>query len=452
MGPFGPLASHANNNGLLGTVFSRSKRIIASARSLCLPSLLANPGFWAFLPFALFLLGIFSGISSGADVFGWKVPAFFDRFLPAPVSSGHYIPPDRSWFNLCMLMLLLQTCIGAVGYILGGMLGPKVTAWAKQFLYSTAKSCFIVIFIFAGFNITTCQGAGGSATTGTFCIGLLQMQRAMSFTETIRNTISIEFATMTAATALLSTFLNITPYFRPAGIIGISFSLSPAFRPLFDALGILLSLLSVAAGEWFVQSWLLGFIRDRMLPLFLPIGLFLRSWAFPRAGDALIAIALGFFFVYPFMLNVSAYAIQRYIVSEYGTPYVVQGSNNVMYSNFDACTDASSRSGQSFLCYFKLGTQGAWDSIQGLTKNITPGGGLLLFGMVQLLTGALPNALIVSLLILYTLAMLKVSIFYVLVVSIIIPLFILFIVLTVIKEIAGFLGTQMDFSAFEKLI
>jgi hypothetical protein len=275
----------------------------------------------------------------------------------------------------------------------------------------------------------------------------------------------MEFGTMTASTAILSSFLNITPYFRPAGIIGISFSFSPAFRPLFDALGILLSLLSVSVGEWYVHGWLLLFIKSRMLSILLPLGLFLRAWAFPRAGDALIAIAIGFFFMYPFMLNISAYAIENYLTSEFGnsnsvtTPeggkansQLVQSSDGSSFRTFGECVSSSRAHGSSAICFFKLGSLGAWDYVRQISSGFNPVGGLLVFGFVQLITGALPNALIVAFVSLYILALLKVSAFYVLVVSIIIPLFILFVVLTTIKEVAGFLGTQMDFSAFEKLI
>ena len=66
--------------------------------------------------------------------------------------------------------------------------------------------------------------------------------------------------------------------------------------------------------------------------------------------------------------------------------------------------------------------------------------------------GARPAALVISFMIFYLLAIIKASLFYILVVSIIIPLFILFITLTLIAELAKFLGTQMDFSAFERLI
>ncbi|MCL6089354.1 MAG: hypothetical protein M1530_04310 [Candidatus Marsarchaeota archaeon] len=402
--------------------------------------------------FAFFFFLAIMAMPHAADIFGWRVPDLLDPFSSAPAAAGQPIAPDMSWFRLSLIVLLLNAFMGAAGYVLAGMLGPKVAAWAKQVLYGTAKSALIVLFIFAGFTVTTCQGAGGSSTSGAVCVGFLQMQRAISFTQTVRNTISLEFGTMTAATAALSTVLNITPYFRPAGIIGISFSLSPAFRPLFDALGILLSLLSVATGEWFVQTWLLLFIQSRMLSILLPMGLFLRAYGFPRPGDALIAIAVGFFFVYPFMLNVSSYAIESYLQAEFGPGPLVQSSNGGFYSSFSECVSASSAQGQSVVCYFKLASKGVWEQVKGLVGNISPGAGLMLFGFTQLLTGSLPSAAVVALLILYTLAMLKVSIFYILVVSIIIPLFILLVVLTFIKELAGFLGTQMDFSAFERLI
>jgi len=402
-------------------------------------------------PIPIFVLLLLINISSAdTKLFGWSIPTFFDRFLSAPVASGVPLPPDMSWFTLCIIVLLLNAMCGALGVILGGLLGPKVTAWGKRSLYDTAKSAFIVLFIFAGFQLTTASW-GSSTCKGAVCIGFLQLERAISFAETIRGTITMEFGTLTAATAVLSSFLNITPYFRPAGIIGISFSFSPAFRPLFDALGILLSLLSVSVGEWYVHGWLLAFIKSRMLGLLLPIGIFLRAWAFPRAGDALIAIAIGFFFMYPFMLNVSSYAIENYLMSEFGTVQT-QGSDGSSFRTFGECVDASRASGSSFICFFKLGSIGAWHYIKQIATGFNPVGGILIFGFVQLITGALPNAIIVAFVALYILALLKVSAFYVLVVSIIIPLFILFVVLTTIKEIAGFLGTQMDFSTFEKLL
>ena len=402
---------------------------------------------------ALFVL--LAGLSfADSHLFGVILPdAFTMLFDVPPVGQGTFLPPDQSWLPLSMVALAISFLLAALGYVLSGALGPRLAAWSKQNVYASAKSALIVIFIFAGFNITNCQGAGGASPNG-YCVGFVQLQHAINFAGTVRTTMSYEFATMTAITASLSTLLNITPYFRPAGIIGISFSLSPAFRPLFDALGLMLSLLSVAVGEWFVQIWLLAFIKTRMLSIFVPIGLFLRAFGLQRGGDALIAIAIGFFFVYPFMLNVSAIAIQNYLQSEFsGTSSVVEASDGSHYSSFDECIDHTSASTSAAVCFFKLSTAGALGYVKSLVVDqFGIGPSLLLAGLVQLFTGALPAAIGVSFMIFYMMALIKASLFYILVVSLIVPLFILFITLTLIKEIALFLGTHMDFSAFEKLI
>ncbi len=413
-----------------------------------------------FIVFGLALFILLAGLSfADSDLFGVILPdAFIMLFNGPQIGQGTFLPPDQSWLPLSLVALLFSFSLAGLGYVLSGLMGPRLLAWSKQNLYASAKSAIIVILIFAGFTLTNCQGSSTSSPN-IYCVGFLQLQHAINFAETIRNTMTYEFATMTGITAGLSTLLNITPYFRPAGIIGISFSLSPAFRPLFDALGLMLSLLSVAVGEWFIQIWLLTFIKTRMLSIFVPIGLFLRAFGLQRGGDALIAIAIGFFFVYPFMLNVSAIAVQSYIMSEFtGNNTLVGASDGSWYNTFDECIDHTTKTssilpGSGTVCFFKLSTLGALDYVKSFTDSIGGiGPSLLIAGLVQLLTGALPAALAVSFAAVYLLALIKASLFYILVVSIIIPLFILFITITLIKEIAAFLGTHMDFSAFEKLI
>ena len=407
---------------------------------------------------ALFILLI--GLSfADSNLLGFILPDTFFLILQAPpISNGALLAPDTSWLPLSLTALAFSFMLAAAGYALSGLMGPRLLAWSRQNVYAAGKSALIIIFIFAGFHLTNCQYGGGTSTGG-WCVGFVQLQSSINFAETVRNTMAYEFSTMTAITASLSTLLNITPYFRPAGIIGISFSLSPAFRPLFDALGLMLSLLSVALGEWFVQIWLLVFIKTRMLSIFVPIGLFLRGIGIQRGGDALIAIAIGFFFVYPFMLNVSAVAIQNYLQSEFvGQGRIFEDTQGNWFASFDECVDHGAKSssvlpGSATVCFFKLSTTGALTYVKSFTSSIGGlGPSLLVAGLVQFFTGALPAALIISFVAFYLLAIIKASLFYILVVSIIIPLFILFITLTLIAEIAKFLGTQMDFSAFEKLI
>jgi hypothetical protein len=267
---------------------------------------------------------------------------------------------------------------------------------------------------------------------------------------------------MTSITAFLSMIGNLTPYFRPAGVIGISFSFAPAFRPIFDSLGMMLSSLAVAVGAWYVQLWFLMFVQTRLMIVLVPLGLFLRSFGVERVGNVLIAIAIGFFFVFPFVLNVSAIALENYLYAQFagqrsvsdwvgneGKIVQLSGSDEV-FDNYKACADFSSKQGQGAVCFFKLSTFGALTFLKEFIQN-AGWGTLLAFGLLQFVTGSLPSSLITIFLATYMLTLISTTVFYVLIVSILVPLFNIFITLTMIKEFTKLLGTEIDLSMFEKI-
>jgi hypothetical protein len=246
---------------------------------------------------------------------------------------------------------------------------------------------------------------------------------------------------------------NITPYFRPAGIIGISFSLAPAFRPIFDTLGIMVSSLAVAVGVWFVQLWLLIFVKTRLLAVLMPLGLFLRSAGFFRAGNVLIAVAIGFYFVFPFVLNINAIALENYLIGNFeGTDAIYQNSQMQTFSTYRDCVQHTASGGGSHHCFFKLSIYGTWHYIE---ETILNGQGatvsILLFAIMTPFTGSYLASTIFSVVAIYSLSLLGSILFYVIIVSVLVPLFNIFITLTVIKELARYLGTEIDLSAFEKI-
>ena len=193
--------------------------------------------------------------------------------------------------------------------------------------------------------------------------------------------------------------------------------------------------------------------KSRMLALFLPVGLFLRALGLDKTGDLLIAVAIGFFFVYPFMLNVSAYAMENYLRSEFGAGNALVTDGTSGYDNFLDCASAHQAdiTSGSFSCYWHLQFQAPFEYMQGFFLA-NSGTSMLLLGVIQLLTGSLPGTLLIGFVIFFTGSMLKAASFYVVVVSVLMPLFNLFITLTVIRELAGFMGTTIDLSAFEKLL
>jgi hypothetical protein len=410
-------------------------------------------------PIAIALLIILAAIPSSSAYISWYL---FRGLLPydmakpsfwtTEASSCKLIGMDHGWIVTCVAALAIGYSAAALARILSGPFGARLSAWSKDTLYNTAKSTIIVIFIIGAYAVSLIPA-------GSFYgAGLMQIESAINYADTVRNTLIMEFTSMTVVTAVLSTVGNITPYFRPNQMIGISFSLSPAFRPVFDALGILLSMMSVSVGEWFVHIWILCFIKSRVLSILLPAGVLMRSMGLTRSGDGLIALCVGLFFVYPFMLNVSSYATLLYLQAEYGHSAVIQASDGSDFSDFNTCFDHTKQFGTSGYCYFELigssfmsAISSSFDAHSGSGSIWDFFGKLTLGSAVQLLTGSLLVSTILGLMVIFVFGLFKATAFYVLIVSILMPLFNIFITFTAMKEIAAFLGTQLDFSAFEKI-
>ena len=347
------------------------------------------------------------------------------------------------WLLTSATVLAVVAMFVGATYILSGLLGARVLAHAKNLFYHLLGSAIILTIIFLAIHVMYSQGID-------------QIKEAQMNVVIIRDTIIAEDIIMVSATAALSLIGNLTPYFRPAGIIGISFSLQPAFRPIFDWLGIVISLLSVSVGEWFVHEFLLCFIKTRMLNFMLPAGLFLRGFGLDRAGNVVIAIAIGFFFVYPFMINVTTYAIEAYFDTN-GNPadnFESHAGGQVKMVDRATCRWLVDNYVPA-PCYLpligetaarELYNRFARDTSENTTAAIT------LLAAVQFFTGSLPASLLIEFAIFGVVALFKASVFYVVIVSVILPMFNLFVTFTLIKEIAAALGTDIDLSALEKLI
>lgn len=397
------------------------------------------------LALALFTIFSVSAIVN-ADAFGWLLlDVFTPNFWAPTIGTSAMAEANHNWITLSFFGLSFLTLVMSLAYMFGSWFGPKVQAWAKQQLVSIAKSVILLIVCAAAFSIVT-------AAPDTFAwASRLQIDGAINFAETMRNTVILEFLSVTSVTAILSMIGNITPYLKPAGMIGISFSLAPAFRPIFDSLGIMLSTLSISVGTWFLQLWLLLFIKTRMLELFLPIGLFLRGVGLNRGGNILIALAIGFFFIYPFMMNITAYSLERYLSSEFGGERaIIESTDGEFFEDYSMCVDHTKQFGSGSYCFFKITTLGTLSYVKEMVEKM-PATSLVGLGILQFFTGSLPATIGIAFVLLAFLALIKTTVFYVLIASILVPLFNVFITLTAIKELVKFLGTDIDLSAFEKL-
>ncbi|PIT84684.1 hypothetical protein COU37_02045 [Candidatus Micrarchaeota archaeon CG10_big_fil_rev_8_21_14_0_10_45_29] len=388
-------------------------------------------------------------VHAAADegIMGWLVPdlLFKDFWAPTPgIDAGDVRAPDYGWVVLSFIALFIVFLLGGLSEMFAGLFGPRISTWGRGLMNGAGQSAIILAISAAAFVLIE------NAPSSFMGIGFLQITNAINFAETVRNTIIYEFLSMTTLTAILSTVGNITPYFRPAGVIGISFSLAPAFRPVFDSLGIMLSMLAVSVGTWFAQLWILLFVQQRLMATLMPPGLLMKAFGYARLGNVLIAIAIGFYFVYPFVLNLNAIAFENYLEATFAGGGVYANNLGSEFTDMRSCTDSTAGQGESIKCFFRLiGVE----SLNFIEKSINNSGvgSLLLLGGLTFLTGSIPSTFIFVFIIVFFLSLLKATLFYTLIVSVIMPLFNIFITLTAIKEITKFLGTEIDLSAFEKI-
>jgi hypothetical protein len=358
---------------------------------------------------------------------------------PTTYCTGNIFGIDKDgWIALSIIALLMNFAFVSFAYIFGGFFNwPQVTSWTKEFLYSLIVS-MLILFLFM------------AATAGLELAGYNNIDTAQRYSRIIQLTMTRDFMMMTGVTAGVSLIGNQSVFLRPAGIIGFSFQLSAVFRPIFDALGLLLNVMIASVAEWYTHQFLLCFFKNTLFVLMFPAGLFLRCYGFTKgAGDALIGLAMGFFFIYPLMLNLSAYVISTH----FGPPTEMDLANELNPRSVFSFTPSANLCGTSRDCSWNTGLRlqlkGLYDMV-GQPQNMMGIGFVFLllkyFGASALASSLLPLAAG------SVFAAMSVVAYFVVVISIILPIFNIFLTLTFSREVAKYLGTEIDLSAIEKLL
>lgn len=176
------------------------------------------------------------------------------------------------------------------------------------------------------------------------------------------------------------------------------------------------SLLSFAIGEWIANISVLCFIKRFVPNLFLPIGVLLKAFPQTRGGgNAVIAICIAFFLIYPVML----------------------------YMNHEAYL-------------YKYGAIGERSSLEEIVSAFMVETGWLNLSFyaffMWLFTGQLVGIAFLTQFVVFFIDMLSDVIYTVFVLSIFLPLLNIFVTLTFAREIAKYFGTEINIAAFVRLI
>ncbi|MFN3909802.1 MAG: hypothetical protein ACK4J0_01035 [Candidatus Anstonellaceae archaeon] len=370
------------------------------------------------------------------------------NFAQSQTAIPKVLKPDYSWITLSFLALVVVGLIGAIGYMLGGLFGDRIKIYSKNLIYSVIKSAIIIFIIVSIFLFANQQ-----TIAPLFAINIFSIDLTIEYAKVIRATLLNYFFLMTGITTVASYFGNIAPYFRPAGLIGISFSIAPAFRPFFDVTGILLSAISTSTAIWYGQIWFLTFIQTKFFSLFLPVGIFLRATKFEGIGNALIALAIGFFFIYPFLLNIAFDMFNTYIKLQASSSYIITSSDAKKFSTVEECIKyklEQLQQGKYIECSIEA-DKGFFDILKDLLFGTLKNLNLIHFLLIVMLSQSYSFSLFLYFLVFALLFFIKITIEYVVVLSLLLPALVIFFTFLSIDEIAKFLGTEIDISAFEKI-
>jgi len=329
------------------------------------------------------------------------------------VYNSHTCEPNGV-FDLMIPAAIVLLIIGsgiAIFYMAGNFVNsPQLVAMSKQELYELIQTALIVVLFWAFLSFA--QSTMGVVGTGPEDI----FDRATEYSMVMVQKITKDMFWLSAFNTLIYMIYNAPLRWGGALHMAIHFNLGGALKPVVDGVGTMASLLSFALGEWTINVIVLCFIKRYMLTLFLPIGIILKSFPQTRgAGNALLALSIAFFLVYPVMLaiNYEAYSLR------YGQLADISGVESVV---------------GGFLTSSGLGATALYALfMKGLLKT-------------------LPGLIAISIATTAFLDMYTDVIYTVFVLSIFLPLLNIFVTFTFAREIAKYFGTEINIAAFVKMI
>ena len=399
------------------------------------------------------------------------------------------------WTALSLVGIMVGVVWAIIGQVLSGAFsGQKYNEFVKGMLWGGVETAALL-------------GIFTLLFSALWPYGMENIESARAYAVLARNTVSFDFGLMLGANFIAGFITNMNPQFKIPGpaYMTVSFQIAPMFKPILDILGITMQLITTAVVMWAAQEFLICFIQSNMLVLLLPAGFFMRGFGLKAGGNALLGIAISLFFIYPYMINLTGGVVASQLEDS-----II--ANNVVSNNFpqhiwnQTCVDKpicclmNAQPGTMNDSFIPNGANGSTldhrlapgkvsqgmfsmrynDSSVGSPINFcmyntvlanvyratfmdkimkldvwTFAGGAGAIGTLAFLkymnVSWLSAGLMVPLM-LFSLYAIMEMVYFVFIMTVIVPIFILFVTLTLAKEIAKVLGTEIDLSSLEKLI
>ncbi len=322
------------------------------------------------------------------------------------------------WYGPSLVVIMIVLMGIAIFYMWGQVVSsPQLIALAKDELFQTGLSVTRIVFLVVMLGGAEFWYTLRAADTGDEIYNNpnteSMMDAAMGFARLMVKDMVGHYGMLVMYNMVIHTLYSSTMWVGVTWRAMYSFNLGPVLKPLIDLIGSALQFLSMGISEWLLHIITLCMIKRWTWGLFIPLSMLLRAFPYTRnAGEALFALTFALALFYPFMF-VFDYEVHKIM------KYNLVDAQNAM-SSFLHKSGIMSLFGSVLIMMFLMA---------GVFMPFFLGGALNL--AFELIRG---------------------SVYYIVIISILLPFLNIFVTLTAAKEIASFFRTDVNFMSFLKII
>jgi hypothetical protein len=358
-----------------------------------------------------------AGAALGGGV-GTTATSVYQTFGPARCGDL-WIDPDSyigPWFVPTVLVGMIVLFGVVIVYMAGQLLSSQnLIAMAKEELFQTGMTFVRVIFLIGLLVVQQAWYSVNAAGTADpiYSNNDKMIDAAMAFARQMVSDMTKHYSMLLIYNMVIHTIFSSTMWVGSTWRTMYSFNLGPVLKPLIDIVGSALQFLSVGLSSWLLHIVTLCLLKKWAWSLFIPFSMLLRAFPYTRnAGEALFAlmIALAVFYPFMFLFDYEVHKVMQYNIVD---------SESAM-SNFIHKSGILSVLGSVLIIMFLMA---------GVFVPFFLGSALSL--AFELIRGA---------------------VYYIVIMSLLLPFLNLFVTLTAAKETAAFFRVDVNFMSFLKII
>lgn len=361
------------------------------------------------------------------STYGWLTPGTCGDSWAAPIGSQVDSTVDKSsltvfgasWLRYIIIISFIVLFVAILIYMSGNFLqSQNLISNAKDMFFELGRTIVALFFILMMMQAGQTWYLIKTGHSDDLVLGQATMiDGSMAFSRLMITEISSTYSFLLIYNTVIHTLFSATMWFGITWRAMFSFNLGPVMKPLIDIVGFAMQFLSVALQEWIVHLIMLCMIKKWTWVFFIPLAMIMRSIPPLRgAGDALLALFASFAVMYPFMFLVT-----------YESHRILQNTLAI---------DITSQS--------------------DIMSNFISNNGLLGVGLTVLAIVILSAAVFVPLFmgagLTIAFELIRSAIYYIVIMSLLMPFLNIFVTLTFAREFATFLNVDVNFMSFSRWV